>query len=715
MTGRHWRLGAAGIALTVGLGLVSACSGGGQSASFVDGGVPAGSFQLVAFDTCDSALRGLRAAARSLVGPYGFGGGGGVAAMERGAVPAPQAGAATDKSTSSAGTGTAPNYSGTNTHEAGVDEPDLVKTDGRRIVTMTGGVLRVVDAASKRITGLLDLVPQDGLAAYAPVSADLLLAGDHALVLMNSGMFYGVGGKGIQPPVVVEDRGTVPRGAPDATPPGQDEIQGPRLVLVDISGSPRVLSEYAIDGGLVDARQVGSTARVVIRSFPRLVFPYLEKATDADRITANRKIIDRAPLETWLPRIETTTGDSTDRVKVSCEAISRPATYTGTNLLTIVTFDLGADRLGRGDPTTVVADGETVYSNGPSLYIASDRRWQAVPMPRVGDPQAQVKPAEARTEIYRFDTSKPGRPRYVAGGSVPGYLINQYAMSEWDGRLRVATTTEPPWNASGERRGATQSGVYVLSADRRNLKQIGKVEGLGKGERIYAVRFYGVVGYVVTFRQTDPLYTIDLRDPAHPSVLGELKITGYSSYLHPIEGDKLIGIGQEATGRGRPTGTQVSLFDLSDLAQPRRMAHYQVSGAHSEAEFDPHAFLYWAREGLLVVPLQVYNAGSGPGAVPPDTGTGGGTGGGSAGSATAPSTLVPRFDQGALILLVDGGNITEVGFIVHPYRAVDANYGYPAAIRRSLVIDETLWTFSDGGLMATDLHTLNRLAWIPFA
>ena len=618
-----------------------------------------------------------------------------------------------------AGVGGAPsNYSGTNTHEAGVDEPDLIKTDGRRIVTVSAGVLRVVDAASRSLRGFAELSdgadPNDPF-RYAP--ADLLLAGDHALVLLRE-QFYAYRGGG---PMVVEDR-AVPPPVPGAVEPGvardpdqptdaktdpprptEPPIYGPRLLLVDISGQPRVLASYRIDGGFVDARQVGATARVVIRSYPRLVFPYVEKGTDANRTTDNKKIIDKAGLDEWLPRIETTTGGSTTRATVNCDAVARPATYTGTNMLTVLTFDLAANSLGDGRPTTIVADGDTVYSNGPSLYVASDQRWRAMPMfgRDVAVDGVRERP-EARTEIYKFETSGTERPRFVAGGSVPGYLINQYALSELDGKLRVAATSGEPWADPGTR-WTSQSGIYVLEQSRNRLREIGKVEGLGKGERIYAVRFVGTLGYVVTFRQTDPLYTVDVSDPTKPRVRGELKITGYSAYLHPAGGDKLIGIGQEATGEGRVTGTQVSLFSIADADKPTRLARYYLSGANSEAEFDPHAFLYWPASGLLVVPLQVQGVDR-PGVGGGSSGTGGG--------AVAPPDVKMVPTVGALVLRVAGDSITELGFIRHPSQY--ENQGYPGVIRRSLVIDETLWTVSDGGLMATDSRSLNRLAWIPF-
>src|SRR5690606_29531157 len=134
-------------------------------------------------------------------------------------------------------------------------------------------------------------------------------------------------------------------------------------------------------------------------------------------------------------------------------------------------------------------------------------------------------------------------PRYVAAGTVPGWLLNQYALSEYDGHLRVATTVATdPSNPTG-----TESGVYVLRQSGDDLVTVGSVGGLRRTEQIYAVRFLGPTGYVVTFRQTDPLYTIDLRDPTAPQLVGELRITGYSSYLHPVADDRLLGVGQEAT------------------------------------------------------------------------------------------------------------------------------------------------------------------------
>jgi uncharacterized secreted protein with C-terminal beta-propeller domain len=650
-------LGRRGIAITAGL-LVGAATltGCTKDPKFVDPDVPVGSFGLVAFDSCQQALDGLRKAAKAIVGPYGFGG---PYAMEDGVaaragtagapVPAPAMADSTAKSTAET-----PAYSGTNTHESGVDEPDLVKTDGRRIVTISNGRLRVIDAASKRVTGTVDLSDGTGNS----VMGDLLLAGDHALVLANQGYAYRGG------PVV-----DIAPAQPSTSDPA-GPVVGPSLLLVDLAHA-KVLSRANVDGSLVDARQVGSVARVVVRSAPRLEFPTPSDGNSEQRTAANQAVIDAAPIESWTPRVEVTTGGTTKRSQVDCDAISRPATYSGTNMLTVLTFDLAANGLTDGAPVSIVADGDTVYSNGPNLYVASNQGWRAM----VADGGNQ--PPEVTTEVYKFSTSTKERPRFVAGGSVPGRLINQYAMSEWDGKLRVATTTDPVVFADGQRI-TSHSGVYVLGEDDGTLKNIGAVDGLGKGERIYSVRFVGPIGYVVTFRQTDPLYTVDLGDPAHPTVKGELKIPGYSAYLHPADDSRLIGVGQDATDQGRVTGTQVSLFDVRDLANPSRMAQFKLAGTYSEAEFEPHAFLYWPADGLLVVPLQ--------------------------GRGTVTNSRIAQ-TQGALVLRVSDSAIGEVGFLSHP------SY---SPIRRSLIIDSTLWTVSDAGLMASDKSSLARLAWIAF-
>jgi uncharacterized secreted protein with C-terminal beta-propeller domain len=323
-------------------------------------------------------------------------------------------------------------------------------------------------------------------------------------------------------------------------------------------------------------------------------------------------------------------------------------------MLTILTVDL-REQLTTGDPVSIAADGDTVYGTGTSLYVADDHYAHATPGFAPGE--RPMPEGSQRTEVYQFDISKPGRPVHVASGGVEGSLLNQYALSEHEGHLRIATTLGSAPD--------TRSMVSVLTRRGDELALVGRVDGLGAGERIYSVRYLGDVAYVVTFRETDPLYTVDLSDPARPRVTGELKITGYSAYLHPLEDNRLLGVGQEATTDGRTTGLQVSLFDTSS-PEAVRVGQFHVPNGYSEVEQDPHAFLYWPAEDLVVLPV------------------------------------ARTVDSGALVLRVSGDRLEEVGTVEHD----------GGTLRRALVIGEELWTVGDGAIVVSTLDDLNRLARI---
>lgn len=457
MTRRHL------IALSAGLALLAGCTsseGGTTTPPPLGGGPPnVARLQLVAFDSCEDTLDELKAAAKTVVGPWGFGYGRDMIAMDGAeartdvAAAAPQAAELGDQDLSAP-----PGYSGTNVHEAGVDEPDIVKTDGKRIITVGNGALWVIDAASKRVTGHLSLIDSPEFYGYAP--ADLLIAGDHALVLMQENY-------------AIYDR-PVAGGELPAPLPGPQDVLGPRLMLVDLaSGPPSVLSTYTMDGSLIDARQIGTIARVVLRSAPRLEFPYDERLTDQQRMEANKGVIDDATANQWLPRYEVTGHGTSSSGSVGCDSVSRPApqaapgqptsVVSGTEMITVLTFDLTRPELGGGDPVTVVADGHVVYSTTDSLYIAHDQRWRAIPFAATGDVRAPELELDEETALYKFDIVSPGQPEFVASGEVPGWLINQYSLSDWDGHLRVATTTGMAWAGL---EAPSESAVYV---DRKSV------------------------------------------------------------------------------------------------------------------------------------------------------------------------------------------------------------------------------------------------------
>jgi len=577
-----------------------------------------GSLNLVAYDSCDAAMSSLKAAARIATSQYGRTA---VSAGRPGGAGQAQSGTARSAAAAAPSIATsAPDYSGTNVHEPGVDEPDIVKTDGSRIIIVANNVLHVVDAASRRLTGEL-LLP-----SYFGAPAELLLRGDRAVVLYPSAP--------VPTPVVWADQ----------------QSYTSDVVLVDLSGRwPRLAGTLTVDGSLLDARQVGAAARLVVRSSPRV---------DA----GNPAAIDAATTSDWLPRFSLNVDGRTRSGRVDCQQISRPTHYSGLTMLTVYSLDLDVPSLTIGQPATVVADGDVVYGTGTSLYIAADDRWMVDG--RGGQPALTA--STTHTQIYRFDVANPGRPVFEASGEVPGLLINQYAMSEYDGKLRVVTTTDATV-LGGPAPARSESALHVLQQRGDALIEVGLLQGLGKGERVYGVRFVGPTGYVVTFRQTDPLYVVDLRDPANPAAVGELKLTGYSAYLHPVGDGRLIGVGQEANVRGRVLGTQVSLFDVRDPSKPDLLARYQLNGGRSEAEVDPHAFLYWPKTGLVLIPV------------------------------------TPSWN-GALALTIGGGTIHELGRV-----------GPGRQIRRALVIGDTLWTVTEIGLGASQVTTLTDRGWIPFS
>jgi hypothetical protein len=640
---------------------------------------PSGQVKLVSFDSCDNALSGLRQAAWPYIGPYGFGGPGyaldatGDVAIAAPGTPRAASGAEQQKSIPEQNNGQSSTHSNTNSHETGVDEPDIVKTDGKRLVSVLNGRLKVIDVASRKVTGTLEL-PEMSV-------SQMLVSGDRALlVTAQNSVIYDM---------------PVPRGKPA---PQMASGTGSKLVLVDLVGTPRILGTLGIDGGYVDARQVGSVARVVVRSQPQLRFVYPDATrTLNSSLEENREIALRSTVDDWLPRYQfDSDGTHSQGRLVNCDRVSHAAAYSGTAMLTVLTLDLSRS-LGTGDPVSVVAGGDTVYGTGTSLYIADDHQSRVVPLRfDAGTMSGQSMPTgmptpTGKTQIHRFDLPASGPPRYAGSAEVEGTLLNQYSLSEYNGHLRVATTVGqagPIAEGPNDQRSQSQSIVTVLARNGNALTQVGKVDGLGKGERIYAVRFIGAVGYVVTFRQMDPLYTLDLSQPTRPRVVGELKITGYSAYLHPVSEGKVLGVGQEATEQGRRVGAQVSLFDVGNPATPNRMAQQQIEGGSSEAEYDPHAFLYWPARDLVVVPVV-------------DNKT----------MKSQPDYYQPL--NYALVLRLDGAGLAQVGRVAHPAGMIRRSLVIGDEVIGGEVIGDELWTVSDAGIMVNDLDKLAQRAWIP--
>ena len=619
-------------------------------------GIFAAGAAVTSFSSCEDFLDHVKAEAIARVGPYGLPGHGGpypidvIAAEEFEAISAPLAandGAAEQRGDS---------FSGTNVQVAGIDEPDLVKTDGDRIFVVAQGRIHWIDATGDTPR----IVASHELGGWGQ---QLFLSGDTLLVTTS-------GHGSIEP-------------FGDVAYPGYSE----RTVLTEIDVSEAaemtVVRTLTLDGTVLSSRLIDDVARIVLRSGPvGFDWSYPEGSgikAEREATERNRQLIESSTIENWVPWYvleDAAAGTSSDGPLLDCSEVGYPDEFSGLTMLSVMTIDL-SDGLAP-DGIGLLAEGETVYASSESLYVAtSPWRW----WPERNDTSTLA------THIHRFDISDPAFTSYVASGSVQGVLHSQFALDEYGDVLRVVVTDGADWRSGG----VPETSVLALETLGDRLVQIGSVGGLGKNERVYSVRFIDDMAYVVTFRQIDPLYVVDLSDPRDPTVEGELKINGYSSYLHPIGEDLLLGVGQDATAEGRILGTQVSVFDVSDPAKPIRMSRLTFEDAQSEAEWDHHAFLWWPEDEIVVLPLQRWSWDEREG--------------------------TEEHFAGAVVVEATTQRIRTVGEITHPSQTepgCEECWAWTEPVMRSVVIGDALFTISQTGVMVSDLDTLEQEEWLRF-
>ncbi len=458
-----------------------------------------------------------------------------------------------------------PDHSSTNVAEAGVDEPDVIKTDGKIIVAVARGRVHVIGARSGRMSTLSTLPDTD--------VRNVLLAGTRLLVFTEQ-----------------RPGGVVPQARSGA--------QRQYLSLYDLAAprTPKRVATLAVEGQVLDARLVGAQVRIATAFSPDLDIPSPSYGNDGE-ITEESKqqlraAVANSTVDDWVPTYTLSDGAGAQLSRgrlVECPDLSRPATFAGIDTVAVSSFDI-TSTLQERHTVGVIASGQQLYATSAATYVTTTE-WE-----RDG--------STATTSIHKFLTAPSGATAYRGSGAVPGVLLNQYAMSENAGVLRVATTVS-------ERRGwvnprAVNEGVVTTLREQSGaLVKVGQVGGLGAddNESIRAVRFIGTTGYVVTYRQTDPLYVLDLRDPAAPRITGELKIPGYSGYLHPVGKNLLLGVGQSGAGK-----IQFSLFDVGDPTSPKRIDTQGYSWGSAAAEFDPKAFLFWEPRRLVLAPITSYTS-----------------------------------------------------------------------------------------------------------
>lgn len=715
---------------------------------------------LETVDSCDALLTRVKSEALERVGPYGFGNGfyGPVAfgieeeamaddeAME--ASDAVDFAAATTADSAESADAGAQNRSGggdaefseTNNQEQGVDEADLVKTDGRRLVTINGNQLRIVnvDQTTPELAKTVRL-PEEFW------GGELFLNGDTAL-LMTSGW---------------TEAPFVSRGIASDWYPGSPTG---RIMEIDlVNGTIERTLEF--EGGYLSAREIDGSIRIVMSATENrfnFVYPSNNGAEEAAE-NANRDLIENSTIDMWIPTYQITEDGETvtDGQVVDCNRVHLPTEFAGFGSLVVMTANID-EGLRIDDSLSVFTDGQTVYASQDRLAVAAPR-W-----PEFNENGEPTGTEGYRTALHSFDISDPQKTEYAASGTVRGFLLNRFSMSEYEGYLRVATTDGTPWDSR-----ESESYVTVLKESDGELTEVGQVGGLGQGEQIFAVRFLGDKGYVVTFEQIDPLYTIDLSDPENPEVKGELKITGVSDYLHPYGNDLVIGVGRSGDEDGLTGTVAVSVFDVSDPSNPTRLDNLALgierpdderngwAESHSPVSHDPRAFTMWG--DTMIVPIgwwssfqseDGYQEDNGNSAVlikvDEDTGkltkigevghpqnrecegraiplVDGAGGvivnrGENAGLATTASASEAATTEEAPAAIEEGTGDAEANFAddeaieVEPISPDGEQFcwSYQPEIRRSIVIGDNLYTVSETGIAVNRFDGLDTVTWIKF-
>jgi len=497
--------------------------------------------------------------------------------------------------------GGAGEYSTTNNQVAGVDEADFVKNDANYIYVVSGQHFRIIDAWPAAEAHELARVAIEG------VPTRLFVDGDRALVYSSL-------------PIEGDGGGTWGGGCTygyycDFTGDGHPT----KLTIFDIAdrAHPVLVREIESSGSFLAARRIQDAVHTVL-SQPALQVPGVQywpdgldtcstDTTDADiRLAfevlrlANLERINRATsflLPTVTDRVHRPDGTVTNDVHRACDLYEAPE---GDAFTTVLSVDLpSSDELGMA---TILSRPGAVYSSAQTLYMA------------VTDADPYVydsPPEEEKSHVHAFALSgDPPGAVYAGTGVVKGRVLNQFSMDEHEGYLRLATTTGHVPDP------AVHSTLTVLAGDGHDLTAVGVLDHLAPGEDIRSVRFAGDRGFVVTFKKTDPLFVFDLSEPAHPAVLGELKIPGFSTYMHLLGDDArhLLAIGYDAADHGDFaffTGVLLQIFDISDPAHPA-LTHREVigtRGSSSAALTDHLAFNYFAPRDLLALPMTICEGG----------------------------------------------------------------------------------------------------------
>jgi hypothetical protein len=493
-------------------------------------------------------------------------------------------------------------YTDTNTQIAGVDEPDFVKTDGLRIFVIHGRSVEVFKSWPAEEMAHVGEIEVEG----DPVS--MFLAGDKLVVY--SQIYFADDSKSGQ--------GSVRPSMLDAS----DAAWGiaypysfrpfTKVSVLDVSGDQPVLGhERYVEGYFRDARRHGDFVRTLIQAptwepqwsgadYPSAWFEgrlYKKSAyyEQVDAWLASRVAeIESRDLSGFLPDEYVVVDGELVVVEPRCDRYLAPepgqSTYGMTVTLTTDLADMSTD-----DSLFVLGNPSVIFASHDVLVLAQyDWSWFGM-----GWRGAQ------NTVVHAFDLDAQATS-YAGSAIVQGFVGNQFTLDEKDGVVRIAVTEtvfddENSW-------GTTWSRVVTLRAEGGELVELGRTPDLAENERIFSARYVGDLAYVVTFRQIDPLFVIDLSDPTQPTVLGELKIPGFSTYMHPLSTTHLLTIGRYVNpDTSFDEGLQLQIFDVSDPTSPQQVQSHVIAG-YSAAEYDHKAFVFDPVSEILAVPVDDYGA-----------------------------------------------------------------------------------------------------------
>lgn len=631
---------------------------------------------LYTADSC-TALQGRYAYYQS--SNYGRGGGygGGISPMdsvqnavgapaplaENKMVSAPAAAPATDAGSN--------DYSSTNVQVQGVDEADVIKNDGQYIYLVKGSTVRIVQAYpadSMKELAKLDL----SVATKSFTPTEIYVDGNSLVVI-----------------------GTSTDSAPQPADTGVSNIKmvpsyypyyssKTTVFVVNITDrtKPKVLRSVDFDASYNTSRKIGGTLYMVMNKYPSFPVFY-----DMPRVESEIKSTDILPMMRDSAVNKDEPIAACNRIKI----FPKPSSFNFLITAAVPLTDLNQPVRRE----VVVGSSDNVYASQNNLYVASTD-WSG--------PYMRPINFQEQTKIYKFGLAD-GNIVYLNQGSVPGTILNQFSMDEYSENFRIATTTSSYSLDGGS---LTDNNLYVLDS---SLKNLGKIEHIATGEKIYSVRFLGARAYMVTFKSIDPLFVIGLADPTAPKILGKLKIPGYSTYLHPYDENHIIGFGKDvdesidaskvhssdAVYYTAVLGIKIGLFDVTDVNNPKEMFKEVVGGYGTDSELltNHKALLFDKDKQLFAFPVTVYE------------------GTAQANKLTFVGAYVYKLN------LTDGfkllGKVTHLtdtelsdlalksGDYFNPY------YDYAKTIQRILYIGENLYTVSQAMIKANALVDLKEL------